>query len=581
MNMTSSRAIQFKLCVVLLAASLLGACASTPGSKLAAEARPVLEREVKRPEPPNQALTPQVLYELLLAEIATQRNQQALATRAYLDLMQSTNDYRVAERAAQVALNARFPDEALVAAQRWLVLEPDSIDARQAVAGLLITKGRLPEALPYLRQILAAQETNVAYGFLHLNNLLARHPNKSAVLSLVQALARDYPKLPEAHFAVARAAWEAGDKQQTLKEIDTALALRPQWEGAALFKVQVLQSISTAGAMEYYTRYLHDYPQAREMRLAYARLLVQEKHYPQAREEFQRLITDFPESPEVPLAVGLLSMQLHDYDAADVYLRKALDNGVKDEDAVRFYLGQLSEERKHWDEAKQWYNAVSGEQAFSAKLRIAGVLAHQGQLAEARSYLQHLDTKTNQQRAQAASAEALLLRDAKQYQEAFDVLGRALEKLPNHPDLLYDYAMAAEKVGRIDVLETSLKKLIQVKPDHAQAYNALGYTLADRTTRYAEAKKYLEQALKLAPDDAYIIDSLGWLQYRTKDYPQSITTLRHALSLRADPEIAAHLGEVLWVSGEKTEAQKVWERALKDNPGDEALIGAVQKFKAQ
>jgi tetratricopeptide (TPR) repeat protein len=578
--MTSPRAIQFKLCVMLLAVSLLGACASTSGSKLA-EARPPLEREVKRPEPPNQALTPQVLYELLLAEIATQRNQPAIATRAYLDLMQSTNDYRVAERAAQVALNARFPDEALVAAQRWLQLEPNSIDARQAVAGILITKGKLQEALPHLRKILAAEDPNAGYGFLHLNNLLARYPNKSTVLSLVQDLARDYPNLPEAHFAVARAAWEAGDKELTLKEIDTALALRPQWEGAALFKVQVLQSISTAGAMAYYTSYLRDFPQAREMRLAYARLLVQEKHYPQAREEFQRLIADFPDSPEVPLAVGLLSMQLHDYDAADVYLRKALDSGVKDDDVVRFYLGQLSEERKRWDEAKQWYNAVSGEQAFSAKLRIAGVMAHQGQLAEARVYLQQLDTKTNQQRALAASAEALLLRDAKQYQEAFDVLGRALEKLPNHPDLLYDYAMAAEKIGRIDVLETSLKKLIQVKPDHAQAYNALGYTLADRTTRYEEAKKYLDQALKLAPDDAYIIDSLGWLQYRTKDYPQAIASLRRAFSLRADPEIAAHLGEVLWVSGEKTEAQKVWERALKDNPGNEALIGAALKFKAQ
>jgi tetratricopeptide (TPR) repeat protein len=581
MNMTSYRAIPFKFFVVLLSGGLLAACASTPSTKLSAEARPAIEREVKRPEPPNQVLTPQVLYELLLAEIATQRNQQALATRAYLDLMQNTNDYRVAERAAQVALNGRFADEALVAAQRWLVLEPDSIDARQAVAGLLITKGKLEEAVPYLRKILAAEDTNVGYGFLHLNNLLARHPNKSAALSVVQELARDYPSLPEAHFAIARAAWDAGDKELTLKETNVALSLRPDWEGAALFKVQVLHDRSPAAALEYYTSYLRTYPQAREMRLAYARLLVQEKQYPQAREEFQKLITDFPDSPEVPLAVGLLSMQLHDYDAADVYLRKALDSGVKDDDAVRFYLGQLSEERKHWDEAKQWYGAVNGEQAFSAQLHIAGVLARQGKLAEARSYLQHLDTKTNQERAQAASAEALLLRDAKQYQEAFDVLGRALEKLPNHPDLLYDYAMAAEKIGRVDVLEASLKKLILVKPDHAQAYNALGYTLADRTARYDEAKKYLDQALKLLPEDAYILDSMGWLQYRTKDYPQSISTLRRAFSLRPDPEIAAHLGEVLWVSGEKTEAQKVWDGALKDNPGDEALTAAVLKFKAQ
>ena len=580
--MTFLRVKSFKFCTALLAASLLGACASTPVNKLAAVApRPVPAPAPERPEPPKQALTGQELYEFLLGEIAIQRGQQTVATRAYLDLMQSTNDYRVAERATQVALNARFPDEALVAARRWLELEPESIGARQAIASILVIQGKLQEARPHLEKILAAEKTHTGYGFLSLNNLLARHPDKAAALHLVQDLARAYPNLPEAHFAVARAAWNAGNKELTLKEAGSALALRPEWEGAALFKAQVLQSISVADANAYYIAYLHDFPRAREMRLAYARLLVQEKQYPAAREEFKQLIADFPDKPEVPLAIGLLSIQLQDYDAAEAYLRKALQAGGKDDNAARFYLGQLSEERKRWDEAKQWYSSVSGDQAFIAKLRIAGVLAQEGKLPEARTYLQQLPLTTQQQRAQAASAEATLLRDAKQYQAAFDVLGKALEKSPDYPDLLYDYAMAAEKINRIDVMESSLKKLIQEQPNYAQAYNALGYTLADRTTRYDEAKRYLEKALQLAPDDAYILDSMGWLQYRLKHYPQAITTLRRALSLRADPEIAAHLGEVLWVSGEKEEAKKVWNTALKDNPGHEVLTSAVLKFEAK
>jgi len=564
-----------------IAFSLLGGCASVPANKAPIPAQPVIAQVAKRPDLPKQELDGQTLYTLLLAEIALQRGELGLASRAYKDLLQNTNDYRIAERAAQVALSAQNPDEGLSAAQRWLALEPDSIQALQTVAGILVSKGKLVEAKPHIQKILSAEGTNIGQGFLFLNKLLGRHQNKTEVLGLVQELTRDYPNLPEAHYAQARAAWQAENKVLALQAIDVALSKRPGWEDAALFKAQILQNTSTEQAQEFYTAYLRDNPRSRDLRLAYARFLVQEKQYPAAREEFKRLSVDFPDQADVPLAIGLLSMQLQDYDAADIYFRQALERGVKDEDSVRFYLGQLNEERKQWDEARQWYETVGDAQAFNAKLRIAGLIARQGKLADARGYLQAVEATNNQQRAQLISAEAALLRDAKQYQDAFDVLGKALVKLPNHPDLLYDYAMAAEKIDRIEVLESSLKKLIQVKPDNAHAYNALGYTLADRTTRFAEAKGYLEQAIKLAPNDAFILDSLGWLQYRMKDNAQAITTLRQAFSVRADPEIAAHLGEVLWESGEKQEAKKVWDSALQANPNHEALLAALQKYKAR
>lgn len=551
--------------------------AATQPAALDAQAEPPAPR---RPAPPAQPLTQQLLYETLLAEIALQRGDTTLATQAYLDLLARTRDYRVAERATQVALQSRLIDQALAAAQRWLELEPDSVTARQTVAAILVTKGRLEEARPHLERLLASEGATLGHGFMHLNNLLGRHPDRDAVLSLVQTLAQPYPQVPEAHFAVARAAWNAGRGEVALAAIREALRLRPDWEGAALFQAQILQARSPQEAAAWYTDYLARHPRAREMRLAYARFLVQQKQYPAARSEFQKLVQDFPDNPEVPLAVGLISLQMGELDVARQYLEQALQAGVRDRDTVYLYLGQIAEEQKRYEEARRWYVQVGGEQAFTARLRHALTLAKEGRPDEARAQLGRIQPANNQQRVQLWQAEAQMLRDARRDREAFDLLSRALEKLPNHPDLLYDQAMAAERINRLDVLEASLRKLIQLKPDHAHAYNALGYTLADRGIRLEEARQLLETALRLAPDDPFILDSMGWLHYRLKDYPGALAYLRRAAALRPDPEIAAHLGEVLWMSGARSEAQKVWGDALKTHPAHEAVVEAMRRCQA-
>ncbi len=315
-----------------------------------------------------------------------------------------------------------------------------------------------------------------------------------------------------------------------------------------------------------------------DMRLNYARLLVTDKKYPDARAQFQALLQEFPNNPDVTLAVGLLSLQLNDYDAAEAQLLRALETNYKDPDAVRFYLGQANEERKRLDEALRWYGSIdAGEQYVPARARYAGILAKQGNLPAARKYLQD-SARNPQQLLQFTQAEAQLLRDAADYRGAFDVLGQALEKNPNSTELLYDHAMAAEKVDRIDVLEANLRKVIQVKPDHAHAYNALGYTLADRNTRLQEAYTLIEQALKLAPEDPFIMDSMGWVLYRMGQNDAAITFLKRAFELRPDAEIAAHLGEVLWAAGQRDEARTVWSGALKDHPGNELLLATVKKF---
>jgi tetratricopeptide (TPR) repeat protein len=545
---------------------------------VAPKPRVVTQPPVSAPVLPKIELSQAILFRLLLADIALQRGQYNVAVQSYLELARETRDPRIAERAAKAAWNARFVGAAIEAAGIWLAADPASQEARQALALLLVNQSRLADALPHLEKSIAADRANMGQSFLHLNALLARHPDKAGALALMQSLAKPYPALPEARMSVAQAAFVAGQTALALSEVREALRLRPDWEMAALFYGGVLQQRSATEAAAYYRDFLTRHPRAMEVRLTYARLLVAEKKYAEARGEFQVLLQEFPENADVALAVGLLSLQVGDSDAAEVQLRRALDNNYKDPDAVRFYLGQASEERKRFDEALQWYGGVTGgDQYVPSRARYAGVLLKQGKLADARSYLQAAG-RSAQERTQFIQIEAQLLREANDFRGAFDVLGRAVEANPNSPELLYDYAMAAEKLDRIEILEASLRKVIQIKPDHAHAYNALGYTLADRNQRLQESYALIEQALKLAPDDPFIIDSMGWVLYRMNQNEAALTFLKRAYELRADAEIAAHYGEVLWVSGRQDEARAVWNGALKQNPANELLLATVKKF---
>lgn len=579
---------------VLISASLLlglAACAqqalvreSVAPKAAPPEAEAAAEAESKAlADLPKQELTEEFLFQYLLAEVAAQRGSLPIAAGTYLELARNSRDPRVAQRATELALQSRLLPTALEAAELWLQLDPASARARQTLAVLLVNNNELEKAKPHLEKLLAAEPENLGQGFLQLNGLLARHPDKAAVLKLVRELAMPYPKIAEARVAVAQAAWHAGDLDGALAAVGEARALRPDWEMALLFHVQILQRKGLNAEVRNELRtFLAGNPKARETRLAYARILAAEKDYSGARAEFQRLLADFPDAPEVMVAVGLLSLQLKDYESAEVQFRKALASDYRDADTVRLYLGQLFEEQKRYAEAGDWYRSVTqGEQALSAQIRYAGMLAKQGKLAEGRRHLQQLNFQGDRERAQLAVAEAQLLRDAGAYQEAFDVLSRALEKQPDSPDLLYDHAMAAEKLERLDVLEGNLRKVIRLKPDYAHAYNALGYTLADRNQRLPEARTLIDKALSLTPDDPFILDSMGWVHFRLGNFDVALDYLRRAYASRPDPEIAAHLGEVLWVKGERAEAQRIWQDALKDHPANLLLLDTIRRFTAQ
>ncbi len=527
---------------------------------------------------PQMELTPQILLQFLVAELAGQRGQMALAVGTYRDLAKATRDPRIARRAAEMALYVRHYEAALESARIWVEADPASQQAGQMLASLLAASGRGEELMAHIGKMLAAAGPDIGPALLRLNRVFARSGDKVAVLKLIDAVTSPYLDLPEAHFARAVAAYEAQDLPRASHEIERSLALRPNWEQAALVRAQIVAR--GPEMLDGLKGFVAGNPKAREARLAYARALVGEKRYDDARREFSQLLEDNPDNADVIYAVAVLSLQLKDTALAEKHLKRLIDLGYAEADSARLYLGQIAEERKSWDEAIQWYSQVAaGEPYIAAQMRIANLLAQTGRLDEALRRLQEARADGLRERAQLILGEAHLLRQVGRHDDAYAVLQRGLAAQPNQPDLLYEVALAAEKVGRSEVLERNLRQLILIKPDHAHAYNALGYSFVDRGERLDEAQQLIDKALELSPDDPFILDSKGWLLFRKGDSLAALGILKKALSLRPDPEIAAHFGEVLWTLGRRDEALATWNDAAQANPGNEALAATIKRFK--
>ncbi len=531
-----------------------------------------------KPNLPLQDLTAAMLYEFLLGEIAAQRGSPALAAQTYVDLARKTRDPRVAQRAVQVASLARMPHLALEAARVWHQVDPVSAQAMQTLIQLLVSQKRADEAEPVLAKLMAANPAITPNLFLQLSRLLGANTDAAANLRLVQRLAAYQPQMAQARFAVAQAAAVAKDEDTAFAEVREAAKLQPAWELPAIFEAQLLQRRSAAEAARRLEGFLEKNPDAREARISYARVLAGDKRLTEARTQFEKIIASNPKDTDAIYAVGLLALQAKDYPVAEANMKRLLDLGYRDPNGVRFTLGQIAEERKDWPGAIGWYKSIQrGEHAMLARMRTANAIARQGKLAEARSFLRAVKA-TPEQKVQLLITESQLLREAQQHRESFDFLGEALKLTPEQPELLYDQALTAEKLERFDVMESNLQKLIQVKPDHAHAYNALGYSFAERNQRLPEAKKLIEKALELAPEDFYIIDSMGWVLYRMGDLKSAAQQLQRAWNGRPDGEIGAHYGEVLWVLGERDEARRVWQEAHKVAPENETLIKTLKRF---
>lgn len=567
----------------LLLPLVLAACAQLPtkvdSEKLEDSAE---EAKISQSNLPKRELTASVLFDFLVAEAALQRGYPEIAIQKYLKLMQTTRDPRIAQRATEIALRLGQPFAAEQAVSLWTELDPDSVSAHQAAAALLVNMGRLDEARPHLEILLVSDESTVDQAFMQLNKLLASNPNKVESLKLVQQLAESYPDLPEAYFAVSQAAWLANQYETALNAMKQALKIRPNWEMAAVYQAQILRRMHYADVAVFYEDYLEKYPKANEMRAAYVRMLIAEGNFGSARVQLQQLLVENPADADIALTIGLLSMELRDFDVTEENFKKALSLGYKDSSSVHFHLARIYEETQRRDMAMASYRKVqTGDRFLPAQIRYAALLAEKGDLNAARQHLQQLPAANDQQMAHLILAEAQLLRQLGSRQQVFDLLDDGLKKLPDFPELLYDRALAADRLGKFDILEQDLRKLIQLKPDSAHAYNALGYSLAERGDRLPEALKLIKKAVALSPNDAYIMDSLGWVYYRMGNIKEGLNYLNLAFAARPDPEIAAHLGEVLWVKGAKEDAKKIWQSALRDNPGNEVLLQTMERLMSQ
>ncbi|MBU2640185.1 MAG: tetratricopeptide repeat protein [Gammaproteobacteria bacterium] len=526
---------------------------------------------------PKQPLTPDILFKFLVAEVAGQRGALGVAQPAYMDLARQTRDPRIARRAAEISMFSRNQAEALEAARLWAAAEPDSERAQQTVVGLLLNEGKLDEAEPILRSLLKQDPANV---FLQMSALMGKLTDHQAALAMTGRLAADYPALPEAHFAVAQAAAHGGRLDLALAELKQADTLRPGWEPAALMHAQILAKTALTDALAFMRAFLVTYPDAREVRLAYARSLVSANQIAEARAEFTRLTQEMPRNAEVTLAAGLLALQVGDLEVARGLLADTLEFEPRDPDMVQYYLGQVAEQMKQPEAAARHYGEVkTGNYLVPARARQARLLVQAGKPDEAQALLAFTHGENEAQSLRLIQAQAELLGESKRYTQAFETLSDGIKRYPNAPDLYYDRAMVAEKLGKLDLLEKDLRRVIALRPDNAQAYNALGYTLADRTNRLAESITLLDKALSLAPNDAYILDSVGWAQFRAGDLAKAQAYLERAYRLRPDPEIAAHLGEVLWARGQRDEAGKLWQTSLQTHPQNEVLLETLRRLK--
>jgi len=581
------RSLSALLCASALALALPSTAQSLGPGIVAAPQQPPSRED-------TSGLTADIFYRVILGDVALQRGEASLAARAYYEAARDSRDPRLARRAAEVAFAARMRGLTQEAAKLWATLDPSAERPKQMMAAMAASGAARGEVaaidgdvkLKLEKAIAEAALTERGNGemFLELNRMLRDALDKRQVYELVRDLAKPYPNSAEAHFAVALAAYNGGAPEGTgetvaLTEADRALAIKPDWERAALLKADVLARRKPDDAIAFLVQFTKANPEARSAAGALAQLYVERKRYAEARTLFQRLWDGDRSAREFEFGVAVISMQMKDWDKAESLFNDLKRANYGDNGAVELYLAQIAEERGNYAEAVERYKAVpESERGWLAKLRVAAMMGKLGKVTEARKYLGDLPAVTIEQRVQVRQAEAQLLRDTDDLAGAYAVLAQGLKEHADSPELLYDIAMVAEKLDKLDDAEARLRRVVELKPDDAQSLNALGYTLVDRTPRTAEGLALIERAHKLSPDDPFILDSMGWAMFKLGRYAEAERYLRRAMEERPDAEIAAHLGEVLWAAGDRDRAQEVWQSQLKVTPDNVLLLETVRRL---
>ncbi|MFL3023968.1 MAG: hypothetical protein ACJZ16_05645 [Methylophilaceae bacterium] len=526
-----------------------------------------------------QKTNAEFVYKFLLAEIAAQRGDLTSAGHLYYDLAKLTKNIPLAQRATNIAGYARNGRLALDSAELWRQLDNDSLEAKQILAELFISSGNLAKARPIIEKLLEQEKTR-ADGFLYLNNLLTKVENKKNALRFILAISKPYPELAEAHFSIAHTAYFAGDLKLAEKELDITESIKPNWETAALFRGYMLAIDWPEKALEFYQSFLNVNPNSNEVRLEYAKILANLKMYSKAKSEFLRLVDGSLASPEISLTVALLSLELNDNILAEKFFNQALQRGYSDRDKIQIYLAKIYLDRKKPDLAIKFLDKISSGQLFvEAKILTAEIIAEHRSVDDGIASLSKYKNLSADDKLQFLKAKTSLLYNNNRQQDAFDLMKGADLNFNNSAEFKFDYAMLAEKMGNLLLMEQLLKEAIKLKPDYAYAYNALGYSYADRNIKLADAKKYIEIALSISPNNHYIMDSMGWLHFRMGNIEIALQFIEKAYKIQKDPEIAAHLGEILWKMGKLKQAEKVWEESIKIYPSNTVLLETFDRLR--
>lgn len=575
------RFIRFPLLLALVTS--LAANAQSPSDKVAA--------------PVTSAMDGELFYELLIGELNTRGGEPGTGFSLILDAARKTNDPKLYQRAVDIALQARSGESALQGARAWKQAIPASKEANRYVLQILIGLNRIPEVLEPLKREIALTDAKDRSAVVSvIPRYFLRASDKKAAAATVEHALADYLTAP----GVGIAAWttigqmrlDAGDTSGAVDAARKAQTMDPKSAGPALLALTLMGS-KAPQAEAIVKKYLEGKPLP-EVQMEYARTLLEAQRFTEASAQVQAITTDKPDYAQAWLIRGALELQDGKPSVAErsfkryVELATAKRNGSPRVELNRgltqayLSLAQIAEQKKDFAEADAWLKRIDNpDDVLNAQLRRAAMLAKQGKLEDARKLVRGLPQKTPADARLKVTAEVQLLRDSKQYKAAYDLLAEAITRSPDDFDLVYDLAMVAEKMGNLDEMERLLRQVIAGKPDYQHAYNALGYSFAERNTRLPEARQLIVKALEFAPGDPFISDSLGWVEFRSGNLAEALRILQTAYKAKPDAEIAAHLGEVLWSMGQKEQATAIWKEGAQLNADNETLLETLKRLRVK
>jgi tetratricopeptide (TPR) repeat protein len=535
------------------------------------------------PAPPPLKLTsPEatVQYHVLAGEIAAGRHMPAVAAAEFLEALKIVPDPKLASRATGLALAANDDDLALQAAKRWREVEPASLESREVVTLLSVRRGLMAEAYEQCAAIVKDHPGGEADGFRHVALILASESKqKEMVLALLQKLVGEHPQLGGAHYALGLVALRYNELPLAEKAAGEALRLEPKSTDSQMLLVGVqIKKGDLDAADETMNHVIRGARNAADLRMGYARLLLESQRRDRARQQFASVLKAEPDNADARYALGLMALEDQKLDEATAQFSVLAAKGERRNEAA-YYMGRIAEIQNQPDKALAWYDKVQGgSQSIDAAVRSALMLGKLKKVPEARTALADLRDQFPSLATQFYAVEGELLLNSGDPAKALELYNSALSQRLNDPDLLYGRSLAFERLGRVDMAEADLRQILKTSKDDARALNALGYMLTLHTANLDEARKLLDRALELEPDDAAVIDSVGWLQFKLGNLPEARSLLKKAYGKTPDPEIAAHLGEVMWSMGEKDEARTLLNSALREAPDHEVLKETLDRL---